>query len=242
MNEVFVYYFPQGEGAVFYTPTPWETLPQRDVFVRDVRVTSSPETNLFLILLPMMDIHAPVRVEAPDGIWRAVVAGDDTLRLITVFPRGATRTLTRVKLLVGETELEVEAHQGLPCSALLDATSQVVAATGYGWLRVQGTPIARGESAWMLVSMDAKPLTQSSFLVATSMDGGKFMWHSQTQGLSAWIVDWVNGAARTVAPVPLVRTESGWQIQCQPQELLLICPKDALQDALRHLSFASGKR
>jgi hypothetical protein len=105
-------------------------------------------------------------------------------------------------------------------------------------MRVNSRLVAQGDSAWMLVSVDDKPLSQSQMLVATCMGGGKLRWRSEAKGLSAWVVEWRDGVARTVTRVPLRNTADGWEISCKPVELVLVCPENALPSALREISFA----
>lgn len=236
-SNVPLYRFALGRGTVWYTPVPWETLPGRDVFVQDVAVTASQRDNLYLFLLSLLGAEAPVKVEDPAGIWRATLTGDSARQLIALFPRSAPSELTTVRLRIGEVLVDVEAHRDLPCAVLLNGSHQPIAATGGRGMQVNGRLVAQGDSAWMLVSVDDKPLSQSQMLVATSLDGGKLRWRSEVQGLSAWIVDWRDGVARTVAEVPLRKVAEGWEVFCKPVEAVLVCFRDMLSEALRKISF-----
>lgn len=232
-----LYRFALGKGAVFYTPVPWETLPGRDVFLRDVDLTASPAHNLYLRLLPQLGADAPVKVEAETGVWRATLTGDASRQLLCLFPRGGSKDVTAVTLRAGEVVAEVEAYRELPCAVLWNGSHQPVAATGGRMLRVNNRFVAQGDSAWMLVSVDDRPLPQSQMLVATSMDGGKLRWRSDAEQMSAWVVDWRDGIARTVAEVPLRKTADGWEVSCKPVEAVLICARSVLSEALRKISF-----
>lgn len=236
-NNVSLYRFALGRGAVWYTPVPWETLPGRDVFVQDVAVTVSQRDNLYLLLMPLLGAEAPVKVEAPAGIWRATLTGDGARQLIALFPHSVSPALTTVKLRISKVLVDVEAYRNLPCAVLLNGSHQIVAATGGRGMQVGDKLVAQGDSAWMLVSVDDKPLSQSQMLVATSLDGGKLRWRSEVQGLSAWIVDWHDGVAQTVAGVPLRKTVDGWEVSCKPVEAVLVCSHDMLSEALRKISF-----
>ncbi|MGQ9880047.1 MAG: hypothetical protein ACUVSV_04180 [Armatimonadota bacterium] len=236
-SDLPLYRFALGRGAVWYTPVPWETLPGRDVFVQDVAVTASQRENLYLFLLSLLGAEAPVKVESPAGIWRATLTGNEARRLIALFPRSVSSELSPVKLRAGEMLVDVEAYRDLPCVVLLDGLHQPIAATGGRGMRVDGRLVAQGDSAWMLVSVDDKPLSQSQMLVATSLDGGKLRWQSEVQGFSAWIVDWHNGVAQTVAEVPLRKVAGGWEVSCKPVEMVLVCARSALSEALRKVSF-----
>lgn len=236
-SDLSLYRFALGRGAVWYTPVPWETLPGRDVFVQDVAVTASQRENLYLFLLSLLGAEAPVKVESPAGIWRATLTGNEARRLIALFPRSVSSELSPVKLRAGEMLVDVEAYKDLPCAVLLDCLLQPIAATGGRGMRVDGRLVAQGDSAWMLVSVDDKPLSQSQMLVATSLGGGKLRWQSEVQGLSAWIVDWHNGVAQTVAEVPLRKVAGGWEVSCKPVEMVLVCARSALSEALRKISF-----
>jgi hypothetical protein len=107
---------------------------------------------------------------------------------------------------------------------LIDEAAQPVAATGGRSLWINGEMVAQGQSAWMLVSMNDKPLAQSDFLTATLMDGGNLRWRSHVQGPSAWVVEWRNRQAHTVAELPLRKVPDGWEVACPSVELVLICP------------------
>lgn len=236
-SDLSLYRFALGRGAVWYTPVPWETLPGRDVFVQDVAVTALQRENLYLFLLSLLGAEAPVKVESPAGIWRATLTGNEARRLIALFPRSVSSELSPVKLRAGEMLVDVEAYKDLPCAVLLDCLLQPIAATGGRGMQVNGRLVAQGDSAWMLVSVDDKPLSQSQMLVATSLDGGKLRWQSEVQGLSAWIVDWHNGVAQTVSEVPLRKVAGGWEVSCKPVEMVLVCARSALSEALRKISF-----
>ncbi|MEJ5251448.1 MAG: beta-galactosidase [Chthonomonadetes bacterium] len=237
-SDVPLYRFSTGRGAVWYTPVPWETLPGRDVFVQDVALTASRADNLYLSLLPLLGADAPVKVEASEGVWRATLTGNETMQLVSLFPRGVSSDVAMVRLRTGDVQIEAEASGALPCAVLLDRSREPVAATGGGTMRVNDRLVAQGESAWMLVSVDGKPLRQSQMLALTSMDGGKLRWRSEAKGLSAWIVDWHDGVAQTVARVPLRKTADGWEVSSKSVELILVCPENALPSALREISFA----
>lgn len=232
-----VYRHRVGKGAVFYTPVPWETLPGKDVFGQDISATADPETNLYLELLRAMGVKPPVTLEAGEGIWRVSLSGDDSLRLVSLFPRHVLQPVVNVALQVGEHRLDIEARNDLPCAVLLDGAGQPVAATGGRGLRVDGAPVATAESAWMLVSLDGKPLSASEMLVATTMDSGNLRWRSNAQKLSAWIVEWHHGVARSVAEVPLQRTAEGWRLACPSGELVVVCEKEALSAVLEKISW-----
>lgn len=238
-DAVPLYRFALGKGAVFYTPVPWETLPGQDVFIREVALTASQEHNLYLRWLPLLGADTPVKVEAAEGVWRTTLTGNHTQRLVCLFPRGGLGEVTGVLLRMGETVVEVEAYQHLPCAVLLNGLHQPIAATGGRAMRVNNRFLAQGDSAWMLVSVDDKPLTRSQMLVATIMDGGKLRWRSEAGQMSAWIVDWRDGVAQTVAEVPLRKTADGWEVSCKPVEAVLVCPREMLSDALRKISFRS---
>jgi len=236
-TSVPVYHRRQGRGAVFYCPVPWETLPDRDVFVEHVTHTTSADTNLYLQLLPAMGIHPPLRIEARQGVWRTSLTGDDALRLVSLLPRQDKRVVSAVCLRLSDADIVWEAWQDLPCAVLIDEAAQPVAATGGRSLWINGEMVAQGQSAWMLVSMNDKPLAQSDFLTATLMDGGNLRWRSHVQGLSAWVVEWRNGQAHTVAELPLRRVSDGWEVACPSVELVLICPKSSLRECLSAISF-----
>ncbi len=233
-----LYYFPADAGAVWYTPVPWETLPGRDVFGQDVALTASRRDNLYLSLLPLLGADAPVKVVASRGVWRATLTGNESRQLISLFPRSVSSDVTAVRLQTDDIQIDVEAFETLPCAVLLDSSREPVAATGGGAMWVNSRLVAQGDSAWMFVSVDDKPLSQSQMLVATCMDGGKLRWRSEAKGLSAWVVEWREGVARTVARVPLRSTADGWEISCKPVELILVCSENALPSALREISFA----
>ena len=235
--DIPIYHYRIGKGAVFYCPVPWETLPGKDVFLEHVAYTASADTNLYLQLLPAMGIHPAVRIEARQGVWRTSLTGDDALRLVSLLPRQDKQTVTTVRLRLSDAEITWEARQDLPCAVLIDEAAQPVAATGGRSLRINGEMVAQGTSAWMLVSMDGKPLPHSGFLTATLMDGGNLRWRSHTQGLSAWVVEWRNGQAHTVAELPLRKVPDGWEVACPPVELVLVCPRPSLRQCLAQISF-----
>lgn len=237
-----LYSFNHGKGAVFYTPVPWETLPGQDVFDKHVGVTASREANLYLSVLPLIGSEAPVKVEAREGVWRATLMGNEARRLLSLFPRRAPSKVTRLKLTSGQLTVSLEAFRELPCMVLLDGSDQPIAATGGRRMQIDHQLVAEGDSAWMLVSLDDKPLWQSVMVAATTLDGGKLRWRSEVQALSAWIVDWRDGEARAVAEVPLTKTSDGWELSCKPVELVVICSKDSLPSALAELSFDHKKR
>ncbi|MCS6829394.1 MAG: hypothetical protein NZ749_02005 [bacterium] len=232
-----VYRYRLGEGAVVYTPVPWETLPDKDVFGQDVSVTLQSEVNLYFNVLQTTGIKPPVILEAEGGIWRVALSGNEAFKLVSLFPRHVQQPLTNVALLFGGRRLNIEARNDLPCAVLIDSAGKPVAATGGRHLRLDGELVAAGESAWMLVSLDGKPLSESILLAMTSIDGGNIRWLSSVQGLSAWIVEWRNGVARTMADVPLHQTPDGWEARCVSGELVLVCRREALSDALRKISF-----
>lgn len=237
-----LYHHRLGRGAMFYCPIPWETLPGKDVFIEHVASTASAQENLYLELLPAMGIHPPVHVEARQGVWRTSLTGDGTLRLVSLLPREERHTVTTVSLRLNDANIVWEAQQDLPSAVLIDEAAQPLAATGGRSLRIHDELVAQGSSAWMLVSMDNKPLAQSELLVATLMDGGNLRWRSQARGLSAWIVEWRDGRARTVAEVPLRKVSDGWEVTCPPVELVLVCPRSSLEQSLAQISFQKTGR
>lgn len=236
-ESVPVYRHRLGKGTVFYAPTPWETLPGIDIFGQDVSLTADGRVNLYLGILQSMGLKPPVMLESAEGVWRTTLSGGDSLRLVSLFPRHVQQPTTSVALQVGGHRLDIEARNDLPCAVLMDGTAQPVAASGGGRLRIDGTQVAAGESAWMLVSLDDKPLSRAETLAMTTMDGGKLQWRSDVQGLSAWIVEWHNGVAQSVTGVPLQKTAEGWVLACPPGELVVVCRKEVLPAVLEKISF-----
>jgi hypothetical protein len=237
-----VYLHRLGSGIVLYTPIPWETLADKDVFMEHVRDTLNNRVNLYLGLLSIAGVTPPARVWANQGVWRVTVAGDDARRLVSILPRENDERVATVRVQIGEADITWQARRDLPCTALLDEAGQVLAATSGKGLQVQGQLVAEGDGAWMLVSMDNEPLSRSAFLVATMMDGGRLQWQSEATGLGAWLVEWQDGIARAVAEVPLRKVAGGWELTVQPTELILVCARSVQSQALREISFVSSRR
>jgi hypothetical protein len=225
-----------GKGEVWYSPEPWEVLPGYDVFVQNPQVTVNAGVNLYLSLLPLAGVEPPVRVEAKTGVWHVMATPSGANRLITLFPRADVSAITYVTARAAREEMEFEVRPGWPCAVLLNADRQPLAATGGRALRVNGRQAAVGDSAWMLVSLEDRPLESSSALAATLTEGGKLWWRSDARDLSAWIVEWRGGQAAVVAPVPLARARDGWEAQAPPNELLLVCPKAQVSRRLKAMN------
>lgn len=233
-----VYRYRLGKGMVLYTPVPWETLPDKDVFGQDVSATVDRAVNLYWDILRVMGLHPPVVLESAEGVWRAILSGNDALRLVSLFPRHVLPPIAHVTVRVGEHRLDVEARNDLPCAVLMNGAGQPMAASGGRGLRIDGMLVATGESAWMLVSLDGKPLPGAEMLAATTMDGGWLQWRSDAQGLSAWVVEWHNGVARPVAEASLRKTADGWALASAPGDLVVVCRKETLPVVLAKIRFA----
>jgi hypothetical protein len=220
-----LYRYTLGKGAIWYSPEPWESMTGRDVFVRDPRATADARQNLYLALLPRMGARPAARVEAKAGVWRAMVTPAGPNRLAALFPRGPLSGVTPATLAVGGRRLQWEVHPQWPCAALLDARGRPLAATGGRALRVDGAEAARGDSAWLLVALDGKPLAQAGALAAALTGGGRLRWRSAARDMAAWVVEWRDGRAVAVAPATARRAAGGWEVSGPPNDLVLVCPK-----------------
>ncbi len=242
MPEFPMYWFPVGEagGHVVYTPVPWETMPGRDLFGADVALTVSPDTNRYMDVVDNQ--HTPTTVRAESGVWRVFVTKGEGKSLVSLLPRHASAEKTKVvvdwKLSEARsTAIEVTARGDLPCAILFNAEREVLQATGTGRTAVDGELVAEGDGAWMLVSLDEKPLEASDMLAVTMMDEGTLRWRSNAERLSAWIVDWRDGIARKVVQLPIRKVQTGWEISLKPGELAVICTPEDLDVALSRISF-----
>ncbi len=228
-----LYRFTLGNSVVYYTPVPWETFPARDLFGEDVSLTASSEANLYLHL---MDAIRP-SVRAKSGVWRAVATSGEGKTLLSLLPRHASAAVTGLTVNWGKTTVEATARGDLPFAILFDTQSNPLQATGTGRVAVNGKLVADGDRAWMLVSLDDKPLPTSQMLAATMMDAGRLRWRSEAKSPSAWIIDWREGIARTVLQLPVRKAPEGWEVALKAGELVVICPPEELSAALSRISF-----
>lgn len=230
-----LYRFGIGKGAVYFAPEPWETLPGTDLFAASPEAASDTAKNLYLRLLPAAGVAPSVQSTAASGAWRVQETPAGANHLLTLFPRSVTQPITPVAVQSGGKSYGFEVRAGWPVSALLAPDGSPVAATGGRALLVNGEEQARGDSAWMLGSLDGKPLKSSAALFAALTDGGSLEWRSSAQNLSAWLVERRNGKATVVQPARIRRMGTGWQVTVSPNELLLVAPQKDLQKQLRAL-------
>jgi hypothetical protein len=224
-----------GKGAIFYSPEPWETLPGRDILVRNAESCEAASENLYVSLLPEMGVEPTVRVSAPGGAWRALDTASGSLRLITLFPRSLMGGVTPVTVRASGATIGFGVSTGWPCAALLDASGQAVAAAAGREVTVKGVEAARGSGPWALVSLDGLPLNRSQALAAFLVEGGRLRWSSSAKGLSACIVEWRQGKAIPIASAPLKRQGAAWEASAGPNDLMLIAPSSAAGRWLRAL-------
>lgn len=225
-----------GEGALWLAPTPWEALPGRDLFLRDAAAARDPRANLYLWLLHTLGHPPTARITDSQGVWHAAATPSGPDLLVTLYPRGEAPSRARVTLQTPRGALAMEPLRGWPCAVLLDAGGRPRAATGGGALRRGSREEVRGTAPWMLSALDGKPLTESGALAATMAEGGTLQWRSAVQGLRAWLAEWRDGGLVTLAPAPLTRTQEGWQLRAEPNELVIICHERDLTRLRRQLA------
>lgn len=232
-----LYRFRLGDGDVWYTPDPWETLPDRDLWTRDAGVAASPAVNLYLGLPWLASMPGRLEVRADTGAWRASALGSGPDRLVTLFSRTERGRSGRASVRTARGSLGWDTRPGWACAALLNGAGRVRAATGVRALRDgSGAEIAAGESPWMLAALDGRALDAAAALAISATDGGVVRWRSSTRALRAWTVEWRDGRLSRVAPAPLRRHGGAWEARLAPNELALVCPE---RDAARCLAALS---
>ncbi|MBN2328437.1 MAG: beta-galactosidase [Candidatus Omnitrophica bacterium] len=230
------YGYSIGKGRVLFCPEPWETFPGHDIFVEEPERTVSEADNLYLSVISRAGIQPSVQIEVESGVWRVLETKSGSNRLLTIFPRSSTPEPAPVVLKFRDSTMRFEAREGFPCAVLLNEKNQALAATGGRQFSLGGREIAYGESPWMLLSLDDKPLEEAEMLLAASLNGGRLRWHSNQVNLNAAIIERRNGEAHRTHSIPLTRARSNWQFASDPNELILIAPEAKLTEGLKILS------
>jgi len=222
----------QGKGRLIWSPEPWESLPGKNVFVRDAALTAAPESNLYFALIEDAQVKSPVRVLETDGVWRVLVTPSGPNTLVSAFPRTLSADKGRVRIDLGGFKFEFGAAASVPATMLLSPEGDPLAVTGSQYATMDKQTIAEGDGAWMVVALDGRPISRSERLAISSTTAGKIRWTSAAGGLAARIVEWKGGALTTVANIPLRPAEGsdkrllkqGWELDTLPNELYAIVP------------------
>ncbi|MBI5092681.1 MAG: hypothetical protein HZB26_09600 [Candidatus Hydrogenedentes bacterium] len=213
-----------GKGMVVWSPEPWEVLPGRDLFVEAPNLTQDPATNVYLSLTPLAGVTAPLELRAEQGIWRATLTASGANRLVTVFPSSSTGERGTVHIKASGAELDLRSSVSVPAMTLIGPEGKPLLATGSGSLDVGGQRVLEGAGPWCVASLDAQALGDSRTLMANSTAQGSVWWRSSATELSAWMVEFLDGQLRVIAPAPLVRRNEGWELAAEPNELYVILP------------------
>lgn len=232
-----------GAGSIWHSPQTWESLTGHDIFGKEPERVTRLANNLYLSLLPQMGARPELTVTSEGCQWiatdAAIPTGDRARerRLVTAFPLTTERTgPAAVRIRTPRGELDWRAERGWPCAALTNGRGEVLAATGGRTLGASGEAILTGASPWMAVALDERSILRSAALAVALTDGGPFRWKSTATQLGAWIVDWRNGQAVAVTPIPLSHTKDGWSVHCPANDLILLCPPEDRARWLRKLA------
>jgi len=234
-----IYSFTRGKGRLYWSPEPWETLPGKDPFVTDVALTGDPAANGYLGLMGHILPHGAMPLHTTGGQWRVMQENGP----MAFFPRGPIEPDARVEThLPGmkRVPLTLQPRAALPAIVHCNRDDRIMLATGAGVLTAGDGTFVDGAGAWMIFSLDRKPLGESVCMAMASTHPGPLSWSSSAADLRAWMVEWREGMGRVVAPVPLERTETGWTIQTEPNELLVVAREEPSGEIFETLRYGPG--
>lgn len=230
-----IYRHAAGSGSILYAPEPWESFPDKDLFVANPELTASSQSNHYLSILPMADIMAPLQVKSTAGTWRAMDMKSGDRRWTALSPRGTVQNDAIVEVTGNSNRFQFEFVEAIPSGILWDKNQQVIAAMGSGTLTANGQKIISGNSPWMFVSLDHKVLMNAESLLISSVEGGKIRWESQAKNLSAVLIDRNQGKILSLdCPAPQ-NIDSGWELETSPNDLYLIAPKEQIANQLQQV-------
>ncbi|HQH51660.1 MAG TPA: hypothetical protein PKY01_04500 [Candidatus Hydrogenedentes bacterium] len=140
-----------GNGSIIWTPDPWESFPQRDLFVGEPELTTSPDTNFYLMLPNLAGLEPPARIEASQGVWRVIATPCGDNHLVAIFPRTPVGQPTVVKVTAfGHTfEFGTQPFAGETLPAIVVLHDGVpIAATGTDYLDIDSRRVAQAPGPW----------------------------------------------------------------------------------------------
>ena len=242
-NGIHFYKHTIGSGEIFYCPEPWETFPEKDLFVAEPDITASDATNHYLSLLSLTGITAPMQIKSTTGVWRASESKSVDRRWTALSPRGAVSQNTTVEVAAPQRNYRYDFTEAIPSGILWDKNQQVIAAMGSGTLTANGQKTISGKSPWMVISVDHKVLLNSESILLSSVEGGKIRWESQIKNLSAVLVDRNKGIITPLdCPAPQ-NNNGGWELETTPNDLYLIAPKEQIANQLQRVqSLFTGEK
>lgn len=224
-----------GSGEVYFSPTPWETLPGVDVFVEQPEITASAKTNLYLSLLPLAGIAAPASVASSSGVWRIMKTPGGDRQWLSLFPRSKSCVNATVEIESNAHRVRYEFQKAVPAGVLSDSQNRLLAATGSGNLFVDSKSAIQGNSPWTVVSLEKRSLADSQTLLVSATNGGRVWWSSAATGFIAMLIEWRDGQRIDVPEPSLQAKDGGWELETLPNDLYLIAPKDQMADKLKWL-------
>ncbi len=211
----------RGAGSITWSPEPWESFAGHDLFVHEPQLSVDPAHNYYLSLLPACGISPTLRLEAERGVWRMTDTPSGANRLICLFPRSDVPASTHVRITGDGVKLELITNLAVPAMLLLNPQGEALLATGSGGWSLNGDPLASGEGAWTVASLDGQPLHRSHRLALSSTAGGPLWWQSESPATHASLCTWRDGKFEEVSPAVLRRANAGCALDLSPNELFL---------------------